>query len=99
MVLAKVEEAIARVALRVAKGGHDVPANKIRKRWPRSFRRMPWFWRHADLAYLFFNGSSGLPIRLAEKRDDWVSVLQRDLGPAELERLWPRLIRPGRRTT
>jgi len=99
VVLASVEEAIARVALRVAKGGHDVPANKIRKRWPRSFRRMPWFWWHADLAYLFFNGSSELPIRLAEKRDDWVSVLQRDLGPAELERLWPRLIRPGRRTT
>lgn len=97
--LASVEEAIARVALRVAKGGHDVPADKIRKRWPRSFRRMPWFWRRADLAYLFFNGSSELPVRLAEKRDDWVSVLQRDLGPAELGRIWPRLIRPGHRTT
>ncbi len=97
VVLASVEEAIARVALRVAQGGHDVPANKIRKRWPRSFRRLPWFWQHADFAYLFFNGSSELPIRLAEKRDNWVSALQRDLGPAELERLWPRLIRPARK--
>ncbi len=43
VVLASVEEAIARVALRVAQGGHDVPAGKIRKRWPRSFERMPWF--------------------------------------------------------
>jgi hypothetical protein len=55
---------------------------------------MPWFWRQADLAYLFFNGASAPdPIRLAEKRDNWVSILQNDLGPAELESLWPRLLR------
>jgi hypothetical protein len=57
---------------------------------------MPWFWQQADLAFLFFNGASGLPLRLAEKRESWVSVLQRDLGPAELGRIWPRLIRPAR---
>jgi predicted ABC-type ATPase len=96
VVLASVEEATARVALRVAGGGHDVPAEKIRKRWPRSFKMMPWFWQHADLAFMFFNGSSESPIRLAEKRDNWVSVLQRDLGPIELENLWPRLVRPPR---
>jgi len=96
VVLASVEEAIDRVALRVAQGGHDVPADKIRKRWPLSFKRMPWFWQQADLAFLFFNGASGLPLRLAEKRESWVSVLQRDLGPAELGRIWPRLIRPAR---
>ena len=96
VVLSSVEEAIARVALRVSTGGHDVPAEKISKRWPRSFKMMPWFWQHADLAFMFFNGSSESPIRLAEKRDNWVSVLQRDLGPVELERLWPRLVRPAR---
>lgn len=95
VVLASVEEAIARVALRVSGGGHDVPPEKIKKRWPRSFKMMPWFWRTADLAFLFFNGSPESPIRLAEKRDNWVSVLQRDVGPSELERLWPRLIRPA----
>jgi predicted ABC-type ATPase len=96
VVLASVEEAMARVALRVSIGGHDVPADKIRKRWPRSFKMMPWFWQHADLAFMFFNGSTEAPILLAEKRDNWVSVLQRDLGPVELERLWPRLVRPAR---
>lgn len=96
VVLASVEEAMARVALRVSGGGHDVPADKIRKRWPRSFKMMPWFWQHADLAFMFFNGSSDSPVRLAEKRDHWVSVVQRDLVPVELERLWPRLIRPAR---
>ena len=95
VVLASVEEAIQRVALRVAGGGHDVPEDKVRKRWPRSLKRMPWFWRHADLAFLFFNGTSATdPIRLAEKRGGWVSVLQKDLGPPELESLWPILVRP-----
>jgi predicted ABC-type ATPase len=94
VVLASVEEAIERVASRVAMGGHNVPADKIRKRWPRSFKRVPWFWRHADLAFLFFNGTSELPVRLAEKRDDWVSVLQRNLWPKELAKIWPRLFRP-----
>jgi predicted ABC-type ATPase len=95
VVLASVEEAVQRVAMRVADGGHDVPEDKIRKRWPRSLKRVPWFWRHADLAFLFFNGTSAKdPIRLAEKRADWVSVLQSDLGPPELESLWPLLVRP-----
>jgi predicted ABC-type ATPase len=98
VVLASVEEAISRVASRVAQGGHNVPTDKIRKRWPRSFKFMPWFWRRADLALLFFNGSSELPIRLAEKDGPWVSVLQRDLGPAELRKAWPRLIRPAKGT-
>lgn len=96
VVLASVEEAISRVALRVDRGGHDVPSAKIRSRWPRSFKFMPWFWRQADLALLFFNGSSELPIRLAEKDGPWVSVLQRDLGPVELRKTWPRLIRPAK---
>jgi predicted ABC-type ATPase len=95
VVLASVEEAIQRVAMRVAEGGHDVPTDKVKKRWPRSLKRMPWFWRQADLAYLFFNGASAPdPIRLAEKRDNWVSILQNDLGPTELESLWSRLLRP-----
>jgi predicted ABC-type ATPase len=95
VVLASVEEAIQRVALRVAGGGHDVPEDKVRKRWPRSLKRMPWFWRHADLAFLFFNGTSATdPIRLAEKRGGWVSVLQKDLGPPELESLWALLAQP-----
>lgn len=98
VVLASVEEAISRVAFRVAMGGHDVPADKIRSRWPRSFKSLPWFWHEADHALLFFNGSSELPIRLAEKRDRWISVLQRDLGPAELRKTWPRLVRPARGT-
>jgi predicted ABC-type ATPase len=95
VVLASVEEAVQRVAMRVASGGHDVPGDKVRKRWPRSLKRMPWFWRRADLAFLFFNGTSVTnPIRVAEKRADWVSVLQKNLGPPELESLWPLLVRP-----
>ena len=41
VVLGSVEEAIHRVASRVARGGHDVPAAKIRSRWPRSLANLP----------------------------------------------------------
>jgi predicted ABC-type ATPase len=34
-----IEDAIARVALRVSKGGHDVPEADIRRRWPRTHEK------------------------------------------------------------
>jgi predicted ABC-type ATPase len=34
---------MARVQLRVNKGGHDVPEAKIRQRWSRSLARPPRF--------------------------------------------------------
>ena len=101
MPLYSVDEALRRIAHRVGHdGGHDVAADKVRKRWPLSLKRVPWFWKRADLAYLYFNGDEApFPIRLAEKRDNWVSILETDLGPRELSAIWPRLIPtiPGKR--
>jgi predicted ABC-type ATPase len=46
---------IKRVQMRVKKGGHDVPVDKIRERWKRSLEQLPWFLDHADWALLFDN--------------------------------------------
>ena len=48
---------IDRVRLRVRKGGHGVPAKKIRQRWTRSLKQLPWFLKQADWALLFDNSA------------------------------------------
>ncbi len=60
------EISIERVALRVRKGGHDVPEDKIRARWHRSLEKLPQFWKLAHQAWLFDN--SDLPELIAHKR-------------------------------
>lgn len=49
---------IERVRMRVAKGGHDVPADKIVERRARSLAQLPWFLEQADQAWLFDNSEA-----------------------------------------
>jgi predicted ABC-type ATPase len=65
--LADVEIAIERVKGRVAQGGHAVPAEKIRARWPRTLANLPWFWERATSAALYLNASGGQVVQLATK--------------------------------
>jgi len=46
-----------RVRIRVKKGGHRVPVKKIRERWLRSLKQLPWFLGQADWALIFDNSS------------------------------------------
>lgn len=55
VILESSELNIQRVRLRVKKGGHSVPEEKIRARWTRSLRQLPWFLNQADRALLFDN--------------------------------------------
>jgi len=90
VVLGSVEEAIQRVASRVARGGHDVPAAKIRSRWPRSLGNLPWFWQHASRALVYFNGSSiAEPVLMAERRGSEVWFALDAPAPWALEPLLP----------
>ena len=57
---------IERVRLRVAKGGHDVPGDKIVERRKRSLEQLPWFLAAADDAWLFDN-SGGQPQLIGTK--------------------------------
>lgn len=67
------ERNIERVRLRVAKGGHDVPVEKIRARYRRSLDQLPWFLEQADRAWLFDN-SAATPIPVGEKRGGTITV-------------------------
>lgn len=55
VILADPELNIQRVRLRVRKGGHSVPEEKIRSRWARSLKQLPWFLNQSDWALLFDN--------------------------------------------
>lgn len=75
VVLKTPEVAIARVAARVAAGGHDVPAEKVAARWRRSLDNLPHFLREADLAFVFDNSDpSGAPRLLVSKAQGVVDV-------------------------
>lgn len=69
VVLSSADEALRRVKIRVASGGHDVPEHKIRDRFGKSLQNLPWFWDEADRASVYFNGDAAnrVPILVAEK--------------------------------
>lgn len=61
-----VEESLARVRLRVASGGHDVPEKDVRRRWELSHANLGWFARHADEVRVYDNSEWGVtPRRIA----------------------------------
>jgi len=66
IVLRSAELQVERVRIRVAEGGHDVPAEKIIARRGRSFGEFAWFLERADACYVYDN-STGEPQLLAEK--------------------------------
>ena len=78
VVLDSPERNVERVRLRVAKGGHDVPENKIRERYVRSLQQFPWFLDQADVA-LIYDNSKAQPKLIAEKRDGVVPLYENAL--------------------
>ena len=65
--LADVETAVARVATRVAKGGHDVPEKTIRQRYPRSIRNLFHLYLPVVTTWkVYDNNVAGSPVLLAE---------------------------------
>lgn len=73
VLLRSVDLNIERVKLRAAKGGHHVPATKIRARRLRSLGQLPWFLRHADQAWIFDN-SGASPSQIAVKAGNTIAV-------------------------
>lgn len=60
IVLASVKLQLARIAGRVAEGGHDVPPEKVAARRLRSFEQLAWFGPKVDCCWIFDN-STGRP--------------------------------------
>jgi predicted ABC-type ATPase len=73
ILLSSAELGVERVKLRVGKGGHDVPATKIRQRRGRSLQQLPWFLKNSDLAWIFDN-SGAKPAQIAQKVGNTIIV-------------------------
>jgi len=54
---------VARVATRVARGGHDVPNEKLFARYPRTLKNLSAAVTAVDRAFVFDNSSLGTPFR------------------------------------
>ncbi|HKR64369.1 MAG TPA: zeta toxin family protein [Thermoanaerobaculia bacterium] len=84
--LASSDLAIARVMQRTEDGGHDVPDQKIRERFPRTLENLREALEFVDHAFLFDNSSAESPYRfVAELRSGRV-VKRGTFRP----RWWPR---------
>ncbi len=71
-----VETSIARVAQRVLNGGHDVPDEKLRNRFPRTQKNVTLALATADAGLVFDNSDPGAPFRLQETWMAGHSVVQ-----------------------
>jgi predicted ABC-type ATPase len=76
------ELSAARVAQRVAQGGHDVPDEKLVARFPRTLANARLALQLADAAWLFDNGDAGQPYRLVAITRDGQIVERRAPVPA-----------------
>lgn len=83
VVLDSPDRNIERVRLRVRKGGHDVPEDKVRSRYAKSLKQFPWFLDQADSAWIYDN-SGAEPQRIGEKRGGVVTLDEAAL-PAVIE--------------
>lgn len=70
---------IERIRLRVAKGGHPVPDDKVRERRERSFDQLPWFFGNSDFARVYDN-SGGEP-KLVARRDNATGFISDEMIP------------------
>jgi predicted ABC-type ATPase len=82
----------ARVAQRVAQGGHDVPEEKLVARFPRTLSNARSALELADLGWLLDNGDAEAPYRLVATTRDGVVVERHPPIP----RWCKRLLSPSR---
>ena len=64
--LASAEEAIARVAERVAQGGHDIPVDVIRRRFAAGLQNFEALYRNEVALWRLYNNSSDVPKLISE---------------------------------
>lgn len=94
--LATAEMQLERIRARVAKGGHDVPPDKVRDRRERSFDQMAWFFLQADRAWIFDNSGSAPELVASRTQKDKPNgyidhgLLQEELGGRILTELMSR---------
>jgi len=73
------ELAISRIKERVAEGGHDIPAQDVRRRFRRSISNFFKLYRPLADSWMLFNNSGLTPTLIAKGKDGRVSVIDKDL--------------------
>lgn len=70
-----------RVKLRAAKGGHDVPEDRLEARWHRSLKELTWFAPRANFFMVIDNSSDerGAPLMLVEAASGMISRLESEV--------------------
>jgi predicted ABC-type ATPase len=71
---------LERIRVRVAKGGHDVPPDKVAARREKSFAQFPWFFWEADWA-LVYDNTGPQPKLVASKEQIGTAEVTPDLLP------------------
>ena len=66
LTIPSIEFAIERVKLRVARGGHNIPEQVIRRRFERSLPNFNMFYKPLADSWIIFDTSGNLPIILEE---------------------------------
>jgi predicted ABC-type ATPase len=72
--LPQVDTALARVADRVRRGGHDVPEADIRRRYGRGLRNFVEVYRPLLEGWILFDNTGETPIRIATGEGDRLDV-------------------------
>lgn len=95
--LQSVEMQLERIRARVAKGGHDVPEDKVKDRRRRSFAQMPWFFMQADRAWVLDNSGESPSLVATRDTDQNVGL---NFDPDRLDddladRLWEEIFPAG----
>ena len=83
--LRNAELQLERIKARVAKGGHDVPPEKVRDRRVRSFEQAGWFFWESDQAWVFDN--SAAEPELVGRKDQGKTSLSARMGVDLMTRL------------
>lgn len=82
-----VELALSRVRGRVIKGGHDVPAAVVRRRFDRSIRNFGLHYRRLADSWILFDNSGAVPNVIAFEKHGKLRIMQ--------EQLYQELISPS----
>ena len=73
------ELAIVRIKDRVAEGGHNVPAEDVRRRFKRSISNFFKLYRPLLDSWMLFNNISAKPILIAKKNNGDIDIIEKEL--------------------
>lgn len=89
--IASVRVSVERVAMRLSQGGHDVPVEKLRSRFPRTLKNLERAIRELPQVRIFDNGDLEHPFRMIALFEAGRPVVLRPPIPR-----WLRPLLPGR---